>query len=208
MERHLFTFAFLLFISSNLIAQSIHLENSWKIDSRYLYVSTDNRLLVRGQVKSVNSVRCENALCRIVGDTVFVNPKVAGPLEVELYTDQQKLSFNYIVKMLEPPSVSVIAPNSHGSILSKSDIDKASLDVSGWKPDEDGLYENFVLDGFVMKVAGEKYYVKGIEFSEQVRIALNKLSSGDSFSVEEIHLKNKENGLPLGTAMLVKFKVL
>lgn len=208
MERHLFTFAFLLFISSNLFAQSIHLENGWKIDSKYVYVAVNNRLLVRGQVKAINSVRCENAWCKIVGDTVFVNPTVPGPLEIELYTDQQKHSFNYIVKMLEPPSVSVNAPSNHGLFLSKSDIDKATLDVSSWKPVEEGLYENFVLDGFVMKVTGEKYYVKGIYFSEEVRAALNKLGSGDSFSVEEVHLKNKENGLPFRNAMSVKFKIL
>jgi hypothetical protein len=77
-----------------------------------------------------------------------------------------------------------------------------------WKPVEEGLYENFVLDGFVMKVVGEKYCAKGSEFSEQVRTALNKLSSGEIFSVVEIHLKNKENGLLLSTTMSVNFRIL
>lgn len=208
MKQRLFTFAFLLFIDTNLFAQSIHLENSWKIDSKYLFVGTENRLIVRGQFNAINGVRCENASCRIVNDTIFVNPKIPGPLEVELYTDRQKLSYYYVVKMFAPPIVSVNAPNSHGSFLSKGDIDKASLDLSSAKPDEEGVYENYVLDGFVMKVAGEKCYVNGSQFSEQVRTALNKLSSGESFSVEEIYMKNRENGLPLVTVISVKFKLL
>jgi hypothetical protein len=208
MERHRFPCAILLFFSSSLCAQHIQLENSWKRDSKFLYVGTDNRLPIKGDVKSINSIRCENAACRIIADTVFVNPRSPGSLEVELYTDQQKYFFRYTVKMLELPTVTINAPNSRGSILAKTDIDKASLKISSGKPTDDDFYENFLLDGFVIIVAGNRYYVKGNGFSPQVRTALNILSSGDSFSVEEIYLKNKENGFSQTVLMSFHFRIL
>lgn len=208
MYRHHLAFAIFLFFSISLCAQGIQLENSWKRDWKYIYVGTENRLYVQGGSNSINSIRCEKAACSIVADTVFVNPRGAGPVDIELYTNQRTYTFKYNAKVLPLPSIDINGPNGKGTVLAKNKIDQAYLEVSsGDLPGED-LYKNYILDGFDVIVAGTKYNVKGNEFSPQVKDALNKLNTGDMFSVEQIYLRNKENGIPFDFTMSSRFRIL
>jgi hypothetical protein len=208
MFRHQLFFLIFLFFSINLSAQGIQLENRWKRDWKHIYVGIENPLYVQGANKSINSIRCENAACSIVADTVFVHPRGEGPVDIELYTNQGTYIFKYNAKMLPLPIVDINGPNGKGTVVAKNKIDKSYLEVSSGELPSEDLYKNYIIDGFDVIVAGTRYYVKGKEFSPQVKTAMNKLNSGDVFSVEQVHLRNRENGLPFDFAMSSRFKIL
>jgi hypothetical protein len=178
--------------------------NSWKKDSKYLYVGVENRLIARGQINSINSIRSENATCTMSGDTVFVYPRIVGPQTIDVYTSGQTYSFSFTALMLELPKITIGTPNNQStSLVAKNEINRVALNVSGLSP-----YDYCALEGFVVMVGGNKFYNKGSTFSAEVRAVIEKLSPGDNFSVEEIDLKNAETEIPFGVKMTCKFKII
>ena len=100
MKKRALLLVIVLFVGFTAFAQQLELENTWKKESKVVYVGVENRFLIRGNAKLINSIRTENASSRIAGDTIIIVPKNAGQLNIELYTNQGSVLFTYRMENL------------------------------------------------------------------------------------------------------------
>jgi hypothetical protein len=70
-----------------------------------------------------------------------------------------------------------------------------------------GLLSKYLVKSFVIAIRGSKYNVCGDPLSNTVIEVLESLRSGESLSVEEVSISNRESGSEFGVSISYRFAI-
>jgi hypothetical protein len=181
------------------IAQPVTLYNTWKSESKTIYVGVTNLLLIKGDTKSIKSIIATGASIIQKQDSLIVKPFTTKDVKILIETKHGKISNQYYCNRLPYPTLQVVDINGlFTAPVTKQSILKSNyFRVISQNDTTEKLFEDYYIAGLSLKINLETYDIDGNILSEQVRRVIAGLESGSKIIVKRLKMKNSVTGKEL-----------
>jgi hypothetical protein len=176
------------------MAQSVTIDNTWKPGSKTVYIGLNNILILRGNVKSIIFIQSEKAGAVRIGDSLILQPRQPGPLEIILKTTDEPIAYEFNAEYFpKPPRLVITNDSIERKELTKDALLKATFSLAGDRSGTE-FYEDYIITAMVININKHSYLSVGNTLSTETNQAIAGLKSGRTIQIVEITTRNKSGG--------------